>query len=141
SGLEAWRSESFDRGASGGRGGAARSARTCCLGGTSGGGRRTGPATAVAVRSPVRMRVPGESPADAFLASGYRRTEAPAPPPQAGAGGNRRVFEVAMKTPGEIEADICDGITRFEQEYMGRGPRTSAPTYSATSWSSASRVS
>jgi uncharacterized protein YbcI len=27
------------------------------------------------------------------------------------------------KTQGEIEAAICDGITRFEQEYMGRGPK------------------
>src|SRR5437879_4219744 len=32
-------------------------------------------------------------------------------------------FEVAMKTQGEIEAGICEGITRFEQEYMGRGPK------------------
>jgi uncharacterized protein YbcI len=31
--------------------------------------------------------------------------------------------EVAMKTQGEIEAEICDGIRRFEQEYMGRGPK------------------
>lgn len=30
---------------------------------------------------------------------------------------------VAMKTQGEIEAAICEGITRFEQEYMGRGPK------------------
>lgn len=28
-----------------------------------------------------------------------------------------------MKTQGEIEAAICDGIRRFEQEYMGRGPK------------------
>lgn len=28
-----------------------------------------------------------------------------------------------MKTRGEVEAAISDGITRFEQEYMGRGPR------------------
>jgi uncharacterized protein YbcI len=28
-----------------------------------------------------------------------------------------------MKSQGEIEAAICEGITRFEQEYMGRGPR------------------
>lgn len=27
------------------------------------------------------------------------------------------------KTQGEIEAAICEGIKRFEQEYMGRGPR------------------
>src|SRR5438270_13482257 len=29
----------------------------------------------------------------------------------------------AMKTQGEIEAAICDGVSRFEQEYMGRGPK------------------
>src|SRR3972149_4706680 len=29
----------------------------------------------------------------------------------------------AMKSQGEIEAAICDGINRFEQEYMGRGPK------------------
>jgi uncharacterized protein YbcI len=28
-----------------------------------------------------------------------------------------------MKTQGEIEASICAGVTSFEQEYMGRGPR------------------
>ena len=28
-----------------------------------------------------------------------------------------------MKTSGEIEAAICQGMTRFEQEYMGRGPK------------------
>jgi uncharacterized protein YbcI len=28
-----------------------------------------------------------------------------------------------MKTLGEIEAAICQGIARFEQEYMGRGPK------------------
>jgi uncharacterized protein YbcI len=28
-----------------------------------------------------------------------------------------------MKTQGEIEAIICEGITRFEQDYMGRGPK------------------
>lgn len=28
-----------------------------------------------------------------------------------------------MKTQGEIEAAICKGMTRFEQEYMGRGPK------------------
>src|SRR5205809_219409 len=31
--------------------------------------------------------------------------------------------EVTMKTQGEIEAAICEGISRFEQEYMGRGPK------------------
>jgi uncharacterized protein YbcI len=28
-----------------------------------------------------------------------------------------------MKTQGQIEAAICEGISRFEQEYMGRGPK------------------
>jgi uncharacterized protein YbcI len=28
-----------------------------------------------------------------------------------------------MKTQGEIEAAICEGIRRFEQDYMGRGPK------------------
>ena len=28
-----------------------------------------------------------------------------------------------MKTQGEIEAAISQGMTRLEQEYMGRGPR------------------
>jgi uncharacterized protein YbcI len=28
-----------------------------------------------------------------------------------------------MKTQGEIEASICRGMSRFEQEYMGRGPK------------------
>jgi uncharacterized protein YbcI len=28
-----------------------------------------------------------------------------------------------LKTTGEIEAAICQGISRFEQEYMGRGPK------------------
>ncbi len=28
-----------------------------------------------------------------------------------------------MKTKGEIEAAISDGIRRFEQDYMGRGPK------------------
>ena len=31
--------------------------------------------------------------------------------------------EAAMKTQGEIEAAVCEGMTRFEQEYMGRGPK------------------
>src|SRR5689334_4705369 len=29
----------------------------------------------------------------------------------------------SMKTQGEIEAAICEGMSRFEQEYMGRGPK------------------
>lgn len=28
-----------------------------------------------------------------------------------------------MKTRGEVEAAICAGVTRFEQEFMGRGPK------------------
>lgn len=28
-----------------------------------------------------------------------------------------------MKTQGQIEAAICEGMNRFEQEYMGRGPK------------------
>ena len=28
-----------------------------------------------------------------------------------------------MKTHGEIEAAVCEGISRFEQDYMGRGPK------------------
>ena len=28
-----------------------------------------------------------------------------------------------MKTQGEIEAAVSEAITRFEQEYMGRGPK------------------
>jgi uncharacterized protein YbcI len=28
-----------------------------------------------------------------------------------------------MKSQGEIEAAICEGLNRFEQEYMGRGPK------------------
>jgi uncharacterized protein YbcI len=30
---------------------------------------------------------------------------------------------VVMKTQGEIEAAICEGVSRFEQDYMGRGPK------------------
>jgi uncharacterized protein YbcI len=33
------------------------------------------------------------------------------------------ISEVPMKTQGEIEAAICDGISRFQQDYMGRGPK------------------
>ncbi|MEX0776231.1 MAG: DUF2294 domain-containing protein [Phycisphaeraceae bacterium] len=28
-----------------------------------------------------------------------------------------------MKTQGEIEAAICEGMSSFEQQYMGRGPK------------------
>ena len=30
---------------------------------------------------------------------------------------------IVLKTQGEIEAALCDGISRFMQEYMGRGPK------------------
>ena len=30
---------------------------------------------------------------------------------------------VLAKTQGEIEAAICEGISRLQQEYMGRGPK------------------
>ncbi len=29
----------------------------------------------------------------------------------------------ALKSQGEIEAAVCDAVARFQQEYMGRGPR------------------
>jgi uncharacterized protein YbcI len=28
-----------------------------------------------------------------------------------------------VKTQGEIEAAVCGGVSRFQQEYMGRGPK------------------
>src|SRR6187397_1039836 len=28
-----------------------------------------------------------------------------------------------MKSQGEIEAAVCESMSRFEQEYMGRGPK------------------
>jgi uncharacterized protein YbcI len=31
--------------------------------------------------------------------------------------------DISVKSQGEIEAAICEGISRFEQEYMGRGPK------------------
>jgi uncharacterized protein YbcI len=33
------------------------------------------------------------------------------------------VVGVGMRTLGELEAAICEGISRFEQDYMGRGPK------------------
>src|SRR5271170_2289874 len=38
-------------------------------------------------------------------------------------GGSQLRSESGMKTQGEIEAAISQGIARFEQEYMGRGPK------------------
>src|SRR5207237_685297 len=34
-----------------------------------------------------------------------------------------RRTQTTMRTQGEIEAAICEGVSRFEQEYMGRGPK------------------
>src|SRR5947199_5493920 len=34
-----------------------------------------------------------------------------------------RAAQPVMKTQGEIEAAVCVGIARFEQEHMGRGPK------------------
>ncbi len=31
--------------------------------------------------------------------------------------------DITVKSQGEIEAAVCEGISRFEQEYMGRGPK------------------
>ncbi len=36
---------------------------------------------------------------------------------------HKAISELPMKTQGEIEATICEGMSRLEQEYMGRGPR------------------
>src|SRR3984893_12966830 len=35
----------------------------------------------------------------------------------------REAREVGMKTQGEIEAGICEGMSHFELDYMGRGPK------------------
>lgn len=35
----------------------------------------------------------------------------------------KKVREPPMKTQGEMEAAISEGISRFEQEHMGRGPK------------------
>lgn len=34
------------------------------------------------------------------------------------------MVDVAMRTLGELEAAICEGISRFEQDHMGRGPKS-----------------
>ena len=36
---------------------------------------------------------------------------------------NANALEAVMKTQGEIEAAICAGVSRFQQEHMGRGPK------------------
>ena len=33
------------------------------------------------------------------------------------------VSRISMKTQGEIEAATCEGMARFELEFMGRGPK------------------
>jgi hypothetical protein len=35
----------------------------------------------------------------------------------------RASAEFVLKTQGEIEAAVCAGMVRFEQDYMGRGPK------------------
>ena len=35
----------------------------------------------------------------------------------------RAHYRGLLKTQGEIEAAICQGMSHFEQEYMGRGPK------------------
>src|SRR5689334_15509025 len=42
---------------------------------------------------------------------------------QPGEPGNGERFNSANRTQGEIEAAVCEGICRFEQDYMGRGPK------------------
>ncbi len=37
--------------------------------------------------------------------------------------GEPDTLESALQTSGEIEAAICRGISRFEQEYLGRRPK------------------
>jgi two-component system, cell cycle sensor histidine kinase and response regulator CckA len=43
--------------------------------------------------------------------------------PQSGAPVKQDTLESSLKTQSEIEAAICQGISHFEQEYMGRGPK------------------
>jgi uncharacterized protein YbcI len=37
--------------------------------------------------------------------------------------GSKLAIKAAMKTQGEIEAAVCEVMSRFEQEFMGRGPK------------------
>ena len=61
----------------------------------------------------------------AFAGSGVQRSLGQARRLRQGATnlGDRLGVAGTMKTQGEIEAAICEGISRFEQEYMGRGPK------------------
>jgi len=36
--------------------------------------------------------------------------------------GSRYFLRYFVKSQGEIEAAVCDGISRFQQEFLGRGP-------------------
>ena len=36
---------------------------------------------------------------------------------------NHKSWKVVLKTKGEIEAAVCEGLTHFEREYMGGGPK------------------
>src|SRR3954470_20411564 len=42
---------------------------------------------------------------------------------QPGESGEPNTAVAALPTQGEVEAVICQGVSRFEQEYMGRGPK------------------
>ena len=43
--------------------------------------------------------------------------------PSSEQGEGDRIITNAMKTQGEMEASICQCISRFEYEFMGRGPK------------------
>ena len=47
----------------------------------------------------------------------------PTTDPQLPGPGDGQRCTVALKTQGEIEAAVCEGICRIEQEHMGRGPK------------------
>jgi uncharacterized protein YbcI len=42
---------------------------------------------------------------------------------QSGAPGQPDTLESALNTQDQIEVAVCEGISRFVQEYMGRGPK------------------
>ena len=42
---------------------------------------------------------------------------------QSAAPGEKVTRKSSLKTQGDIEAAVCQGIGRFEQEYRGRGPK------------------
>src|SRR4029078_851383 len=54
---------------------------------------------------------------------GTRPPLAMPPDPPAVSGRGFVPVESGMKTQGEIEAAICDGMVRFEQEFMRRAPK------------------